>query len=883
MKLSLKITPKLTLVFVLFAIVVLVGVSLFAYYSGRFALEAAIVSDLHSTAIEKQAALEAWVEEGKSDIDMIASYHHLQETISTLMASSPNSATARAAHDHLVTTLKRWVGKSRGFLDLFVLAPESGRVIAATDSHEEGKFEEDRLYFINGKKSPYVQNPYYKLSTQVPTMTAAAPIVSAEGRLLAVLAGRLNLNALNEIITRRTGIHQTSDAFLVNTSHLFVTQPRFVPDPAVLKRGIYTEAVNRGLAGNSGATSTKDYRGVPSIIVYRWLPERQLCLIVKMEQAEAYASIWAFRNTLILIGGVALLLASAIAFGLARTITRPILTLQTGVERFGKGELDSRLPETSIDEIGLLAKEFNNMAANLAEKESKLHAYAVQLEQMVESRTAELQRSEERFRLAAESSTDLIYEWDIKERVEWFGKIDELLGYAPSEFPRTLEAWANSVYPDDRDRVMAAVKNHLEKNEPYDIEYRVSKKDGTYNYWWALGMAVRDEKGNPYRWIGSVTDVTERKRAETSIRRLATVVRDSNDAIMVQDFEGRIIAWNRGAELMYGYREDEALQMSIWRLIPAGKRTEQEQIVRRVKEGKEATSFETKRLTKEGRLLDVWMTVTKLLDDAGTAVGIACTERDITERKRAEEEVRTLNAELEQRVVERTAELEAANKELEAFSYSVSHDLRAPLRAIDGFSRIVLEGYFDKLDEEGKRFLNIIRSNILKMDQLISDLLALSRFGRQELKMSEIDMGKLAETVFGELKATAPDRRLQLNVKALQPARSDRTMIRQVFINLLSNAIKFTRPREIARIEVGGRSEGDENIYYVRDNGVGFDMQYIDKLFGVFQRLHSSEEFEGTGIGLAIAQRIIHRHGGRVWAEGKVGEGAIFYFSLPAK
>lgn len=229
----------------------------------------------------------------------------------------------------------------------------------------------------------------------------------------------------------------------------------------------------------------------------------------------------------------------------------------------------------------------------------------------------------------------------------------------------------------------------------------------------------------------------------------------------------------------------------------------------------------------------------------------------------------------------RTAQLQAANQELEAFSYSVSHDLRAPLRAVDGFSRILLEDYADKLDAEGRRVLNVIRTNTQNMGRLIDDLLTFSRLGRKQIEPAIINMGELARDVFTQLESNMSGRAPRLNLKELPPTHGDRALLRQVFVNLLSNAAKYSRPKEPSVIEVGGRSENGENIYYVKDNGVGFDMKYANKLFGVFQRLHSAEEFEGTGVGLAIVQRVVGRHGGRVWAEGKVNEGAIFYFALP--
>lgn len=261
--------------------------------------------------------------------------------------------------------------------------------------------------------------------------------------------------------------------------------------------------------------------------------------------------------------------------------------------------------------------------------------------------------------------------------------------------------------------------------------------------------------------------------------------------------------------------------------------------------------------------------------------GVAILSLDITRRKHAEESLRALNEELEERVQQRTTQLEASNEELEAFAYSVSHDLRAPLRAVDGFSRLLQEEYAGKLDAEGRRLLDVVRDGTRKMDRLITDLLTLSRATRTEMKRTRVDMTALAESCYGDVAPPTVRERLQFTAAPLPDAIGDLSLLRQVWLNLLSNAVKFTEKSEIRRIDVGGGASGGANTYFVRDSGVGFDPDYAHKLFGVFQRLHGAEEFEGTGIGLAIVQRIVHRHGGRVWAEGKVGGGATFYFSLP--
>ena len=333
---------------------------------------------------------------------------------------------------------------------------------------------------------------------------------------------------------------------------------------------------------------------------------------------------------------------------------------------------------------------------------------------------------------------------------------------------------------------------------------------------------------------------------------------------------------------MTGYTREEMIGQIFYKIIHPDDLFANLQHFQRLLDGEiDSYRLEERHLHKSGQVIWVDANVSIVRDDNRMPVYCIAQIQDISHRKRDEELLRNLNAELEQRVQERTHKLKEANKELEAFSYSVSHDLRAPLRAIDGFSRILLEDNVDKLDEDGKRVLGVIRSNTQNMGRLIDDLLAFSRLSRKQMEPCLVNMTELASDVFQQVKSSCVDQNIHLNLAPLPNIEGDPALIRQVFVNLLSNAVKYSKTRSESLIDVSARPENGEYVYSIKDNGVGFDMAYSNKLFGVFQRLHSVEQFEGTGVGLAIVQRIVHRHGGRVWANAKIDEGATFHFSLP--
>jgi PAS domain S-box-containing protein len=422
----------------------------------------------------------------------------------------------------------------------------------------------------------------------------------------------------------------------------------------------------------------------------------------------------------------------------------------------------------------------------------------------------------------------------------------------------------------------------IANGEVWRGEIKNRAKDGSIYWVDTTIVPFMGANERPRQYVAIRADITERKRAEGAREWLAGVIDSCDDAIISKTLDGTITAWNHGAKAMFGYSSAEAVGKSMWMLLPPERASEETDILQRIGRGDGIDHFETVRVRKDGERIDVSVAISPVRDDRGKVIGASTVARDITRRKADEREIRKLNDELEIRVAERTAQMEAANKELEAFSYSVSHDLRAPLRHISGFSQMLVEELGPSLNPNAQRYLDRIQAGTLKMGLLVDELLNLARVGRHALNRRPVELNAIVSEVLAMLESEGQGRQVDWAIENLPTVACDAVLVKQVFQNLVANALKFTRPRTRAVIEVGELEKGEDGqrVFMVRDNGIGFSMKYVDKLFGVFQRLHVAPDFEGTGIGLATVQRIVQKHGGRAWAEGEVDKGAAFYFTL---
>jgi PAS domain S-box-containing protein len=533
-------------------------------------------------------------------------------------------------------------------------------------------------------------------------------------------------------------------------------------------------------------------------------------------------------------------------------------------------------------------------ASYLCEGPSGNPRFAYNILDLTDRRRTEeaLRESETEFRTLANAIPQLCWMADGDGWIFWYNnRWYEYTGTTPEQ----MEGWGwQSVHdPGALPLVLERWKASIDAGEPLDMVFPLRGADGVFHPFLTRVTPVRDADGKVVRWFGTNTDISEQRRTEEALResqaRLEAALASMTDAVLISDVDGRFLHINdafatfhkfktrqEGAKTLAGYPAFLEVFFPDGTLAPLDMWA-----VPRALRGETATNAEYKLHRKDTD--ETWIgsySFAPIRGQDGAVVGAVVVGRDITDVKQAEEEIRRLNTDLEQRVLRRTAQLAASNKELETFAYSVSHDLRAPLRGIDGWSMALLEDYGPQLEPRAREYLGRVRSETQRMGHLIDDMLQLSRIARADMHRTSVDLSRIAESIAARLRETCHGRSLEFEIRPWLMAIGDGHLLEIALTNLLENAVKFTGPRERAHIEFDAAEHDGKSAFVIRDNGVGFEMAYASALFGAFQRLHSESEFPGTGIGLATVQRIIHRHGGRIWAESQPNRGASFYFTL---
>ncbi|HEX8516282.1 MAG TPA: PAS domain S-box protein [Bacteroidia bacterium] len=523
------------------------------------------------------------------------------------------------------------------------------------------------------------------------------------------------------------------------------------------------------------------------------------------------------------------------------------------------------------------AASLNKKDAARTEAENDLKRFNAVLEQKVEDRTKKILDTEKLFRSMIENSSDIISLTDEKNEIMYINPaIEQISGYSFEEIKK-LERHA-LLHPEDLEQ---AKQNFLTAiNNPgttIPVKLRIIHRNGK-RVWLEGTMKNLLHDKSIMAIVSNYMDVTERLDANEKLieseNKIWRTLDKMMEGIQIIDSEWRYTYVNESIAKQGKNNRAEMLGRTMMEMYPGIENTHLFQVLRKCMTEKKPEFLENEFLHNDGS--NGWFE----LSIQPVPEGLFILSIDITKRKNAETAIRKLNEELEERVRERTIQLEAVNKELESFSYSVSHDLRAPLRAISGYASMVVEDYAGILDEEGKRLLGVVQDNAKKMGGLIDDLLAFSRLGKKEIHKSEINIRELVEATISELNKST-EHHADIRIGNMINVKGDYSLLSQAFFNLISNAVKYSSKKEEPIVTINSEIKGQEAVFSVSDNGAGFDMKYGHKLFGVFQRLHASDEFEGTGVGLAIVQRVVSKHGGRIWAEGVVDEGATFYFTLP--
>ena len=1000
-----KLTTRLVLLFFFLSFLPVTAIGYLAYQNGRQAIEDNTSTHLLTTTAYKQYEFNSWLDDTEEKLDVLAQRPLVIDNAAVLMTSDSKQADFQQAYQRLLTDHFSPNLRDNKFLSFTLIRPADGKIIMSTEKELEGKYRENEAFFLQGKGGPFVDEVRYFPSEDETALHISTPVLDQDGNLVAVLVGHVNLDIMTEIMEQGREILKGEETYLVNAAHFFVTEP-WMGEASALRNTVRTEGVNICLDHNSGTHRYLDYRNVPVIGAFQWMPERNLCIITEIDQAEALQPVVKLRTQILVLGTFAAMIMAVLGFVIADSITKPVSKLVEGTNAVGKGDLSYRIALSREDELGQLAAAFNGMTANLLQANTEKDGLyqetrhlAEQLEIRVEERTAELRHSEERYRILAESSPEMIFVIDKNDQVSYVNQL------AAGQFRKTPEQVIGKPRtelfpPNIAEGQTYGLQQVLKTGQTLSSESVVEFPEG--QIWLDTQLVpIIDETGDVGSVMGISRDITNRKVAEQAIleeKALSESIINSLPGIFyLFDDQGRFLRWNKNFELVGGYSSEEmpernpleffkgeeqslvetdriretfvkgesrveanftsrngtktpylltgiravmndqtyligtgidiseriqmekmlsltnerfelathSAQLGIWdwnlldniliwdelmytiygvnkkdfpvaydaweaSLHPDDAARAAEELQMAVR-GEKPFDTQFRILWPDGSVKYIQATGLVLRDDDDQAIRIIGINYDVTERIEMQEHLRKANEDLVR-----------SNSELERFAYVASHDLQEPLRMVTSYLQLLERRYKDRLDGDAIEFIDYAVDGSNRMKTLINDLLAYSRVGTRGKEFTQVNCNEVLDHVLFSLKPMMDESNAEITFEPLPTIMGDTVQLEQLFQNLLGNALKF-RGEEAPRIHIGVKKENKTWLFSVRDNGIGIDPQFFEKVFIIFQRLHTREKYEGTGIGLAISKKIVERHGGRIWIESEPGNGSTFNFTIPNK
>jgi PAS domain S-box-containing protein len=752
-----KIRPKIQVAFLIVGFIPLLVFGWFNLDHAVSILKDRILDQLDSVASVQEKRLHMEIDRNLERLKLVSSRTQLR-----LNLRSYTQAPAESFRSGILRILNDAKNSIPSFRKLSVVGLD-GRVVASTDSLWNGVDVSQERFFERGLVTN--QADTFTTNNQGTLIIILSGPLILDGKTIGVIVVEASGNGFISLTHSYEGLSMTGETILLQQEDgktlRYLTPLRF--DPGAIMRTVPGDARERGLleaafdSAEPALLQALDYRGVPVLAVTRNVgpaednpdlpegedkveeparPHSKLGLIVKVDRDEVFAPVQKLRRLSYLILGGTFLVVLAISLFLSHSLTRPILGLSRTAHQISVGHLEQRARARGNDEIAVLAGNFNRMAEGLTESNRNL-------EKKVEERTRELEAIRERYSLAVRGSADGLWDWDIRTNsVAYSDRFKELLGYGPDGFENAFASWESRLHPEDKEHILAAVQAHLEKREPYDVEYRLACRDGTYRWFRARGMAVWDASGRATRMAGSISDVTDRKLAEQ--------------------------------------------------------------------------------------------------------------------------------------------ELQRSNEELERFAYVASHDLKEPLRMVTSYLQLLEKRHLANLAGEAREFIQIALEGAERMRCLIEDLLHYSRISTRGMVRKPTQTDQVVQTALAHLQSSIQERAAQISVGELPAVMGDEIPLIQLFQNLLGNALKFCPKDRAPEIQISASSLDGRWQFAVKDNGIGIDPASQKRIFQIFQRGCRREEYEGTGIGLAVCQKIVERHGGHIWVKSEPDQGSTFFFTLPA-